>query len=372
MANFDTLLKKWFYQNSTQAASADARIALLDASGNPKGSDTLARVLASMGGSTFYGTCSTAATTAAKETTISNYLLIPRATVAVLFTTSVDVADATLNVSSTGAKPIKYHGANLQPNTIKAQSIATFQYDGTNYNVIGIEGLQSSDADSQLYVDMGLPSGVKWAKANIDVSTTSGFTELSGEVSPYVYDCSFFSWGNTDAHNPTSASSFSPYSWGGVNSAEPWYDGQVYGSTPGNSVTGNLSPSMDAARANLGAPWRLPTTTEFAELFNNINYIDASGNVIDTSQANKLVTMNGIVGLRLRSKVSGFEDKELFFPCSGNGVGSSRDNRSGDGLYWSSSFLSSRFARHLYFASGGVYPQYYNSRYYGFAVRPVQ
>lgn len=34
------LLKKWFYTQGTQAASASARIPLLDASGNPIGSDT--------------------------------------------------------------------------------------------------------------------------------------------------------------------------------------------------------------------------------------------------------------------------------------------------------------------------------------------
>lgn len=40
MGYFKDSLKKWFYTQGTQAASASARIPLLDASGNPIGSDT--------------------------------------------------------------------------------------------------------------------------------------------------------------------------------------------------------------------------------------------------------------------------------------------------------------------------------------------
>ena len=40
MGTFKDSLKKWFYTQGTQAATASARIPLLDASGNPIGSDT--------------------------------------------------------------------------------------------------------------------------------------------------------------------------------------------------------------------------------------------------------------------------------------------------------------------------------------------
>jgi len=233
---------------------------------------------------------------------------------------------------------------------------------------------QKPYVDSDLYVDMGLPSGVLWAKASIDLTTASKFQEVNGEVSPFKYECSFFSWGNTDGHNPSSTSAFS-YDWGGVNDAEPWYDGQVYGNTPGNTLTGNIPPSMDAARVNLGAPWRMPSSADFAELFANIDYIDADGNVVTAATsiaktaADKRVTVNGINGLYLRSKING---NRLFFPCSGYGSGRSWLGRTGNGYFWSSTFLSSRYARLLYFSSGGVGPQYSNYRYYGFAVRAVQ
>ena len=49
MANFNDLLKKWFYNNNSQAASSDARVALLNSDGTPKGSDTMANLASVLG-----------------------------------------------------------------------------------------------------------------------------------------------------------------------------------------------------------------------------------------------------------------------------------------------------------------------------------
>jgi hypothetical protein len=205
---------------------------------------------------------------------------------------------------------------------------------------------------------MGLPSGLKWAKKNIDISQADGFA-----ASEYQYECSFVSWGNTQMHNPTSSSSFGSYSFGSANDQEP------YVSSPGAAVTGHLAASQDAARVNLGAPWRMPTTEEYKELFDNCDFIDASGNVIASSTTDKRVTVNSIMGIRLKSRING---KILFFPCSGDGHGSSWNSRGSNGFYWSGSLDSATNGRYLYFGSGGVRPQNYDDRFYGFAVRPVQ
>ena len=143
---------------------------------------------------------------------------------------------------------------------------------------------------------------------------------------PFIYEKSFFSWGNIDGHNPSSASAFA-YDWGGVNGAEPWYDGQVYGSTPGNTLTGNIAvgEDFDAARANLGAPWRMPTSDEFAELFANIKYINADGTEVDTTKTDKRVNVNGVMGLYLESKLNG---ARLFFSCSGTAMAARGRQRS--------------------------------------------
>ena len=212
--------------------------------------------------------------------------------------------------------------------------------------------------DSDLYVDMGLPSGLLWAKKNMDASQSDGFA-----ASEYQYECSFVSWGNVESHNPISQSAFD-YNWGSDN------DGS-YASTPGAGIVypAGAGPSFDAARKHCGAPWRLPTTEEFKELFDNCDFVDENGNVIAAATTNKLITLNSIVGIRLKSKING---RLLFFPCSGHGYGTSWIGRGAYGYYWSSSLYSATGGRGLSFYSGGVYPQYGNSRFFGFAVRPVQ
>lgn len=213
------------------------------------------------------------------------------------------------------------------------------------------------------YVDMG--NGLLWAKRNIDVTQSDKLAK-----SAFQYECSFFSWGNVDGHNPSSTSAFS-YDWGGVNNAEPWYEGQPYGSTPGASLEASFAADSgyDAARENLGGSWRMPTNAEHDTLFGNINYINANGERIPSSTTDKRVLVNGIRGLYLESKTNG---RRLFFSASGYGYGRSWNSRGSGGDYWSASFYSARVARDLYFYSGGVNPRGNDSRYIGFAVRAVK
>ena len=307
-----------------------------------------------------FGVSNEAATVQARTATIASFILLKNMPVTVRFTTAVNATNATLNISSTGAKPIYIEGAQMQPGIIKKDAIVTMIYDGTNWNIVQI--LSVTNAQSNLAVDMGLPSGRLWAIANIDVTKQSGFAEVDGKPSPFIYECTFFSWGNTEGHNPISDSAFS-YDWGTGN------DGP-YAQTPGAQLTANAGLSFDAARAILGAPWRDPSTEDFDELFANIDYVQADGEtVIDASQANKLVTVNGIVGIYLKSKING---RLLFFACSGIGYGQSWSYRGSDGYYWSRSLYSQAYGRFLYFSSGGVYPQYGDGRFYGFARRAVQ
>ena len=60
------------------------------------------------------------------------------------------------------------------------------------------------------------------------------------------------------------------------------------------------------------------------------------------------------------------------FPCSGNGNGTTWNNRGSNGNYWSGSLNSATNGRNLNFNSGGVNPQNNNNRFNGFAVRAVQ
>ena len=302
---------------------------------------------------------------ATRTSTIASFILLTNAMVNILFTTPINTADATLNVSNTGAKPVRILGQSLPAGVIKAQTYATLCYDGTAWNIVNLFCPGAEYDPAGLLVDMGLPSGVKWAARDIDMTKPGGFCDT-----PFTYEKSFFSWGNIDGHNPISNSAFD-YNWGSVNESEPYYEGQPYGSTPGNTLTGNIAvgEDFDAARANLGAPWRMPTNAEFGELFANIRYINADGTEVDTTKTDKRVNVNGVMGLYLESKING---ARLFFSCSGVGGGRSWYYRGSYGYYWSSTWSSARYARNLIFYSGGVYPQYNNYRYYGFALRPVQ
>lgn len=85
-----------------------------------------------------YATCTTAAATAAKKATLSNYDLVKNGVVAVKFDNAVP-ANATLNVNSKGAKNIYYKGAAITADVIQAGDIAVFMYDGTQYQLLSVD-----------------------------------------------------------------------------------------------------------------------------------------------------------------------------------------------------------------------------------------
>lgn len=102
------------------------------------------------------------------------------------------------------------------------------------------------------------------------------------------------------------------------------------------------------------------------------NYIGRSSCVV-SSVCEKVKIM---LGLALRNSLH-VSCKEVtvatfFFPCSGNGNGTSWNNRGSNGNYWASTLNSAANGRNLNFNSGGVNPQNNNNRFNGFAVRPVQ
>lgn len=213
------------------------------------------------------------------------------------------------------------------------------------------------------YVDMGLPSGLLWATCNIDASKPAGMTE-----NEFTYNCSFFSWGNTSPHNPVNRDTFD-YDWGSINAQAPWYADQPYGSTPGAALDSDITLANDAARVICGDPWRMPSSSEFKELFDNVDFLSADGTIIPDSTTNKVITLNGIYGLWIQSKING---NRLFFACAGLGAGTSWTYSASSGYYWSATFNSERYGRCLVFYSGGIIPQNPYNRFNGFPIRPVR
>ena len=93
-----------------------------------------------------YATCSTAETTSAKVAVFSGYVLRKNGIIAVKFTYAVP-ANSTLNINRKGAKNIFYRGAKITAGIINAGDIATFVYDGAQYQLISVDANYARKTD---------------------------------------------------------------------------------------------------------------------------------------------------------------------------------------------------------------------------------
>ncbi len=83
------------------------------------------------------GLCSTPGSTAAKTVSLSNFSLVTGARAEVLFSNTNTAINPTLNVNSTGAKPIYYRGAAIPTGYIQANQILNLVYYGGYWQVVG-------------------------------------------------------------------------------------------------------------------------------------------------------------------------------------------------------------------------------------------
>ena len=202
------------------------------------------------------------------------------------------------------------------------------------------------------YVDLGLPSGLKWAKCNLGASKPSepGDYYAWGETAPKaVYDWATYKWmqaGKSDEDHVTKYT-FADGQTGGI-----WYDSS--GAFIGDNKTA-LDAADDAATANLGSPWRMPTEVEIKELRDNCTWI--------------WTTQDGMNGYQ----VDGPNGNAIFLPAAGNREDSVLKDAGSLGYYWSSSLdtVYSKCGRYLSFASGG-HDRLRYLRYCGYTVRPVR
>ena len=277
-----------------------------------------------------YGVCSTAGGTAAKTVSMTNTVLTPGGIIAVLFENAFTASSPTLSVNGSAAKAIKLFGNAMPMGKVKNNTILVMNYDGTNFNVIGIEPQVAAAPDGA--VDLALPSGLLWADKNVGAAKPSD-------------DGLYFSWGNVIGHTGTDG-----YDFGTSN------DGP-YASTPGAALTGNIptNGTYDAARHNMGAPWRMPTVGEFQELNSNCD--------------SEWTDEDGVAGRRFTSRING---NSIFFPASGLRGGTGLNYRGSLGVYWSASLYSQTHGYRLNFHSEGVNTTNSDNRFIGFSVRAVQ
>lgn len=192
------------------------------------------------------------------------------------------------------------------------------------------------------FVDMGLPSGKLWAKCNLDVSQASGFAASQTEYGSY------FSWGNTDGHNPINGSFVDVYDWGSSN------DGP-YASTTGATLTADITYANDAARVNGKAPWIMPSDADFIELSNS------------SYTTREWITIDGVNGCLVTSIANG---NTIFFAASGTGLNNRLLYRGEEGNYWNSHLISENNGGYFNFTPSRIRIGE-RAKYSGFPIRPV-
>ncbi len=179
------------------------------------------------------------------------------------------------------------------------------------------------------YVDLGL--SVKWATCNI------------GAEKPWDYG-DYFAWGETGTKKSYTKENSTTY---GVNYIELKSRDVV-------DDRGILTLDYDAASANWGKSWRMPSREECAELLDRCEW--------------SWKKINGVSGY----KVTGKNGNWIFLPAAGGRNGTSNRNVGSYGRYWSSTVDPNHGdnAYNLYFSSSSKSTGHL-SRLSGRTVRPV-
>lgn len=203
------------------------------------------------------------------------------------------------------------------------------------------------DSNHPHAIDLGLPSGTKWACCNVGASRPTAYGDYYawGEIATKInYDWSTYKWGKAD------------------NQLTKYCNDPYYAKNRHADNKTTLDPEDDVAHVKWGGQWRMPTKEQMEELYNN---------TIDKWIENYKGT--GVDGY-LFTAING---KSIFLPAAGCRYGKSLIGAGFGGDYCSSSLYSSipYDAYYLYFNSGYVgvyYILFNNDRCYGRTVRPVR
>ena len=189
--------------------------------------------------------------------------------------------------------------------------------DDDDDNGGGNDGPTTGTINGHEWVDLGLPSGLKWATCNVGASSPEDYGD-------------YYAWGETSPK------------------AEYSYNNSfTYGDEGISDISGNTQ--YDAARANWGGSWRMPTDNELHELFEETDL-----DVTDDGYF-KLIGPNGNY---IILQYAGYKEK------------TSLKNDGNSGYYWTSTPYESYEAYDQIFGKHGHYPNRSN-RYLGYSIRPV-
>ena len=195
-------------------------------------------------------------------------------------------------------------------------------------------------------IDLGLPSGIKWASFNLGASKPEEFGD-------------YYSWGETKIKENYT---WKTYEWcNGSNdtmtkyckSATSGYNGYGYNGFKDGKT--ELDPEDDVAHLTLEGHWKTPSDADWIELLVNCY----------TSKT----TENGVFGRRFTSRING---NSIFFPAAGLRYGDQTLYVAASGSYWSSTLKLNHQDQAYAMSSGSDNAERYSAnRYFGFSIRPV-
>ena len=265
------------------------------------------------------------------------------------------------------------------------------------------------------YVDLGLPSGIKWATCNIGAKTheengmyfswgdIEGF-KLAGQENWDIEEVArlyLIYFGEVEPESITPEAIQSVIETLGDNAQQTvdtllveiginglikdynfyWDNYKFSSDTNGDNFTKyspedgleTLTADDDAATQLLGNGWRMPTQIDWQELYDNTTrtWIDTSDNEYTVSDVNGKIAEGQLKGLKLTSKNN---SNSIFLPASSWCIESLYYAVGIGGSYWSSSLSSAdpASAYSMYFDFDGyVRPNTTYYRCYGFPIRPV-
>ena len=223
----------------------------------------------------------------------------------------------------------------LSPNTVYYVRAYAVSVKGINY---GEELSFTTDYD---YVDLGLPSGLLWATFNVGANMIEGYGD-------------YFAWGETQSKYAYNLDTYQ-YCLGSENTLTKYCNNPDYGNDGFTDNLTTLLPEDDAATANCGTDWRMPTKVEWEELLNSTTYT--------------WTTQNEVYGLLFTAE----NGNSLFLPAAGYFFQSNLDYAGIEGYYWSSSndFGHPENAWTINFNSDTCL-MHSSNRYYGHSVRAVR
>lgn len=185
-------------------------------------------------------------------------------------------------------------------------------------------------------IDLGLPSGTKWASRNLGQQADEPSAKDFGE---------YYAWGETKSKKSFSRGSYT-FTEGGR------YDGSV------KQLAGT---DHDAASVQLGGKWHTPSTIELDELINNCTW-EFTG-IMDKNNP-EVYTIRGF-------KVTGPNGNSIFLPAGGEIVDNNTISFNSTCYYWTSTRTAWLEKGYVLSANFDEQQVYNLDRCIGLLVRPV-